>query len=69
MEIDQCFQELTAMNTTEWTNIPAPLIKAMATIKKCVSSQIYAILDNNERVTVIGKNSDMHLREFESDIK
>ena len=67
--MDESIQELMTVNTAEWNNIPQPLIRSINVMKKCILSQMQAISISSDKVGLIGKQTDVHLREFESDIR
>ena len=69
METQDCFQELMTIETTDWNNIPTPLIKAFSTMKKCIFNQLQVIAGNSDKVSSVGRLAETQLREFDVEIR
>lgn len=69
MDFQDSFQELTLIDANDWNNIPVPIMKAIAIMKKCIFSQMQIVNCNSDKITSFGKQYDSQLRFFDLEIK
>jgi hypothetical protein len=68
MELDSYFQELSAIDRSEWNNIPTPLIKALKTLKKCLAGLHLSFKTSNDELSTLSKKVTTQLDVYDSDI-
>lgn len=68
MDSDVCFQELSAIDPSEWTNIPPPIVKSIKVLKKCISFQLQSIKDSNQGVMNFNRTAESQLSKFDFEI-
>ena len=69
MDINDSFQELTLIDPSEWTNIPAPLITAFTIMKKCIFTQMHTVISNNEKIVLFARQNESQFRSIDIEIK
>ena len=69
MKVQECLEELMFIDTTEWNNIPKPLINAICSMKKCIFIQMQTIAENSDKVLEIEKLTEIQQKEFDGEIK
>jgi hypothetical protein len=69
MESEKSLQELSSLEPNDWNNIPAPIVKAVLVMKKCIAGQLFTVKENSEKVEQSVKMSEVMIKDLDSEIR